>query len=313
MAALTAANSGFLAATASADEEITGFVYCPPGWDEARLRCGPDAEAIGKIALETFTDISFIKEKNAIQIVGETHDEVYAAQNRLNGIFFPIVVKSRRQWARPDRPGAWGQRRDTPPPVVAGAVSPISPSGPGSLAFVSPRSSPPPSSSRPAIVTPISPATSPLPSSPPPRTSPVPSTAAAAANAVRPIRQPLPPAPAPSIAAPAASGAAPAASVRKMRSESTLGVGGARPHLAVRSAAAAATSAMSPRNSPAAQPARPASPAASSGQSWRQTAQAPRPGSPAITKKSSNLQLRLPARPQSPAGAGSSGQRVAAA
>ena len=32
-----------------------------------------------KIAMDTFTDIAFIKEKNAIQIIGETHDEVYAA------------------------------------------------------------------------------------------------------------------------------------------------------------------------------------------------------------------------------------------
>ncbi|KAI9363473.1 hypothetical protein DFJ73DRAFT_756516 [Zopfochytrium polystomum] len=92
--------------------DVSGFVYCPPGWDEARLRSGPDAEAIGKIAMETFTDISYIKEKNAIQISGETHDEVYAAQNQLNNIFFPVIVKSKRQWARPDRPGGWGQRRD---------------------------------------------------------------------------------------------------------------------------------------------------------------------------------------------------------
>ncbi|KAJ3333330.1 hypothetical protein HDU76_009302 [Blyttiomyces sp. JEL0837] len=95
--------------------DVTGFVYCPPGWDEARLRSGPDAEAIGKIAMDTFTDISYIKEKNAIQISGETHDEVYAAQNQLNNIFFPVIVKSKRQWARPDRPGNWGQRRDAPP------------------------------------------------------------------------------------------------------------------------------------------------------------------------------------------------------
>ncbi|RKO93753.1 hypothetical protein BDK51DRAFT_30173 [Blyttiomyces helicus] len=100
--------------------DVTGFVYCPPGWDEQRLRAGPDAEAIGKIALETYTDIAFIREKNAIQISGETHDDVYKAQNQLNLIFFPVIVKSKRQWARPDRPGVWGQRRDTnaprPPP-----------------------------------------------------------------------------------------------------------------------------------------------------------------------------------------------------
>ncbi|KAJ3299700.1 hypothetical protein HK104_007628 [Borealophlyctis nickersoniae] len=92
--------------------DVTGFVYCPPGWDEQRLRAGPDAEAIGKIAMDTFTDISYIKEKNAIQISGETHDDVYKAQNQLNTLFFPVIVKSKRQWARPDRPGVWGQRRD---------------------------------------------------------------------------------------------------------------------------------------------------------------------------------------------------------
>ncbi|KAI8823487.1 uncharacterized protein EV422DRAFT_521191 [Fimicolochytrium jonesii] len=92
--------------------DVTGFVYCPPGWDEQRLRAGPDAEAIGKIAMDTYTDISYIKEKNAIQISGETHDDVYKAQNQLNELFFPVIVKSKRQWARPDRPGVWGQRRD---------------------------------------------------------------------------------------------------------------------------------------------------------------------------------------------------------
>ncbi|TPX67768.1 hypothetical protein SpCBS45565_g03564 [Spizellomyces sp. 'palustris'] len=96
--------------------DVTGFVYCPPGWDEQRLRAGPDAEAIGKIAMDTYTDISYIKEKNAIQISGETHDDVYKAQNQLNTLFFPVIVKSKRQWARPDRPGVWGQRRDSTTP-----------------------------------------------------------------------------------------------------------------------------------------------------------------------------------------------------
>ncbi|KAI9347333.1 hypothetical protein BDR26DRAFT_1004951 [Obelidium mucronatum] len=93
--------------------DITGFCYCPPGWDEARLRSGPDAEAIAKIAIDTFTDIAYIKDKNAIQIIGESHDEVYAAQTKLNDIFFPVIVRSKKQWARPDRPGNWGQRRDS--------------------------------------------------------------------------------------------------------------------------------------------------------------------------------------------------------
>ncbi|KAJ3204629.1 hypothetical protein HDU83_008122 [Entophlyctis luteolus] len=93
--------------------DVTGFCYCPPGWDELRLRSGPDAEAIAKIAIETFTDIAYIKEKNAIQIIGESHDEVYAAQTKLNDIFFPVIVRSKKQWARPDRPGSWGQRRDS--------------------------------------------------------------------------------------------------------------------------------------------------------------------------------------------------------
>ncbi|KAI9098731.1 hypothetical protein DFS34DRAFT_618747 [Phlyctochytrium arcticum] len=97
--------------------DVTGFVYCPPGWDEQRLRAGPDAEAIAKIAMDTYTDISYIKDKNAIQISGETHDDVYKAQNQLNTLFFPVIVKSKRQWARPDRPGVWGQRRDSTAPA----------------------------------------------------------------------------------------------------------------------------------------------------------------------------------------------------
>ncbi|KAI8903907.1 hypothetical protein PhCBS80983_g05692 [Powellomyces hirtus] len=107
--------------------DVTGFVYCPPGWDEQRLRAGPDAEAIGKIAMDTYTDISYIKEKNAIQISGETHDDVYKAQNQLNALFFPVIVKSKRQWARPDRPGVWGQRRDS------SSAGPRQPGGVGGL------------------------------------------------------------------------------------------------------------------------------------------------------------------------------------
>ncbi|KAI8803680.1 hypothetical protein BJ742DRAFT_776931 [Cladochytrium replicatum] len=92
--------------------DVIGFVYCPPGWDEQRLRAGPDADAIRTIAIDTYTDIAYIKEKNSIQITGESHDDVYKAQNQLNTLFFPVIVKSKRQWARPDRPGVWGQRRD---------------------------------------------------------------------------------------------------------------------------------------------------------------------------------------------------------
>lgn len=60
-------------------EDITGYVYCPPDWDEIRLRTGSDADAIRKIAMDTYTDIAYIKEKNAIQIIGEMHDDVYKA------------------------------------------------------------------------------------------------------------------------------------------------------------------------------------------------------------------------------------------
>ncbi|KAL2916248.1 hypothetical protein HK105_204339 [Polyrhizophydium stewartii] len=63
--------------------------------------------------MDTFTDIAYIKEKNAIQITGESHDDVYKAQSQLNTLFFPVIVKSKKQWARPDRPGNWGQRRDS--------------------------------------------------------------------------------------------------------------------------------------------------------------------------------------------------------
>ncbi|KAJ3102028.1 hypothetical protein HK100_004436, partial [Physocladia obscura] len=111
------------------DTDITGFCYCPPGWDEQRLRAGPDADAIAKIAIDTFTDIAYIKEKNAIQIIGELHEEVYAAQTKLNDLFFPVIVRSKKQWTRPDRPGNWGQRRDS---VAAPAGSAI-----GKMTFIS--------------------------------------------------------------------------------------------------------------------------------------------------------------------------------
>ncbi|KAJ3127109.1 hypothetical protein HK098_006806 [Nowakowskiella sp. JEL0407] len=92
--------------------DVIGYVYCPPGWDSNRLQAGEEAESITKIALETYTDIAYHKEKNAIQISGESQEDVYKAQTALNAIFFPVIVKSKRQWARPDRPGQWGQRRD---------------------------------------------------------------------------------------------------------------------------------------------------------------------------------------------------------
>ncbi|KAI8929694.1 hypothetical protein BC831DRAFT_547418 [Entophlyctis helioformis] len=113
-APLAAPADASAAAAGSAGTDVSGFIYCPPGWDEQRLLSGPEAEAISKIALDTFTDIAFIREKNAIQITGETHDDVYKAQSQLNSIFFPVVVKSKKQWVRPDRPGNWGQRRDSP-------------------------------------------------------------------------------------------------------------------------------------------------------------------------------------------------------
>ncbi|KAH6596061.1 hypothetical protein BASA50_005358 [Batrachochytrium salamandrivorans] len=95
------------------NSDVSGYTYCPPGWDEQRLRNGPDAEVISRIAMDTYTDIAYIKDKNTIQVVGETHDDVYRAQSQLNLLFFPIPVKSKKQWARPDRPGTWGQRRDS--------------------------------------------------------------------------------------------------------------------------------------------------------------------------------------------------------
>ncbi len=58
---------------------------------------GQDSKKIKDIAMETYTDITYIKEKNAIQIQGETHEDVYKAQTSLNTLFFPIVVKSKKQ------------------------------------------------------------------------------------------------------------------------------------------------------------------------------------------------------------------------
>eukprot|EP00842_Homolaphlyctis_polyrhiza_P001500 jgi/Hompol1/2350/HPOL_005960-RA len=63
--------------------------------------------------MSTFTDIAYVRDKNAIQIVGESHEDVYQAQNKLNLLFHPVVHKSKKQWVRPDRPGDWGERRDS--------------------------------------------------------------------------------------------------------------------------------------------------------------------------------------------------------
>ncbi|KAI8611019.1 hypothetical protein BC830DRAFT_1084367 [Chytriomyces sp. MP71] len=103
-------------------DEVSGFVFMPPGWDENRLRTGVEADAIAQIAHDTFTDIAYIKEKNAITIIGETHEDVYAAQTKLNDVFFPVIVRSKKQWARPDRPGNWGQRRDSVQPPAGSAL-----------------------------------------------------------------------------------------------------------------------------------------------------------------------------------------------
>ena len=54
----------------------------------------------------------FLEASNSIQILGDTQDNVYKAQSDLNVMFFPPEVKSKKAWARPDKPGQWGQRRD---------------------------------------------------------------------------------------------------------------------------------------------------------------------------------------------------------
>ncbi|KAJ8323541.1 hypothetical protein QVD99_006912 [Batrachochytrium dendrobatidis] len=95
-------------------QDVSGYVYCPPGWNEMRLRTGTDAAAISKIAMDTFTDIAYIKDKNAIQVIGESHDDVYKAQSLLNTLFSLPPVQPKKQWVRPDRPGDWGQCREAP-------------------------------------------------------------------------------------------------------------------------------------------------------------------------------------------------------
>jgi hypothetical protein len=37
---------------------------------------------------------------------------MYDRQTQINQLFFPVTSKPKKQWARPDRPGPWGQRRD---------------------------------------------------------------------------------------------------------------------------------------------------------------------------------------------------------
>ncbi|KAI8898042.1 hypothetical protein BC833DRAFT_591303 [Globomyces pollinis-pini] len=95
-------------------QDIIGLIYCPLDFDNQRLSYGSDATQIQQIALDTCTDISYIHTKNAIQIAGDTQQDVFNAQNKLNNLFFPVALKSKKSWARPDRPGQWGQRRDAP-------------------------------------------------------------------------------------------------------------------------------------------------------------------------------------------------------
>lgn len=93
-------------------QDVTGYIYCPPDWDEAKLRTPQASEAIRQISLASFTDISFVESKNSIQITGDSREDVVKAQTELNILFFPPEQKSKKSWARPDRPGSWGQRRD---------------------------------------------------------------------------------------------------------------------------------------------------------------------------------------------------------
>jgi hypothetical protein len=92
--------------------DTTGYIYCPPDWDEAKLRTKEAADAIRLISQTSYTDISFVESNNSIQIIGDCREDVVRAQTQLNVLFFPPEIKSKKSWARPDRPGSWGQRRD---------------------------------------------------------------------------------------------------------------------------------------------------------------------------------------------------------
>ncbi|RKP03151.1 hypothetical protein CXG81DRAFT_24258 [Caulochytrium protostelioides] len=110
----------------SRPRDVLGFVHCPPGWSQARLANGPDAAAIRAIAAATQTTIAYAPDKRAIRIAGESNDAVFRAQTRLNGAIFCKTVETapKKRWARPDRPGGWGQRRDLAPMWVTPAPPP---------------------------------------------------------------------------------------------------------------------------------------------------------------------------------------------
>jgi hypothetical protein len=69
----------------AAQDDITGFVYCPPDWDKARLLS--ETDRIKKIASSTCTDIVFIPASNKIEILGDNQEEVFKAQQELNDFF----------------------------------------------------------------------------------------------------------------------------------------------------------------------------------------------------------------------------------
>lgn len=78
-------------------DTLTGYVYCPPDWDEARLVTpGPELSRLQyvlyicpytlsnacygrQIAIESCTDIGYIRSRNTLEILGDSSADVLQA------------------------------------------------------------------------------------------------------------------------------------------------------------------------------------------------------------------------------------------
>ncbi|KNC97386.1 uncharacterized protein SPPG_07314 [Spizellomyces punctatus DAOM BR117] len=82
-------------------------------WDMDAFQ-GASLQSISTISTETRTAIWFDKAAGTLEIEGDSEESVHQAHAEITKLLREDVAQQPRrgEWAKPDRPGLWGQRRD---------------------------------------------------------------------------------------------------------------------------------------------------------------------------------------------------------
>ncbi|KAJ3052222.1 hypothetical protein HK097_006691 [Rhizophlyctis rosea] len=92
-------------------------IYAPTDWDRKEFEPGTGTWMhMVSIAAESETRIAYNRTAHSVEVIGTDINRVFEARRKLEELFAPVIVRSVRPWERPNRPGAWGQRRDNLPP-----------------------------------------------------------------------------------------------------------------------------------------------------------------------------------------------------